>query len=170
MPSAVKANCVELTVVEGRCVYLNNHRIVGNKPYVSENLRHSFYQVPVADVLSALGSTIEQSSIVAATVKQDLTVEPVRNRYKLGEPCGACGGMPGDWAFDPWENLPWIVTMNYAHFPRFLIDRRDSANRDMFSGFKINRHGSIGEGISLTTGSGGRLNLHRSYFLEDLPA
>lgn len=83
MQNVEKVNCVELTVVEGRCVYLNNHRIAGNKPYVSENLRHSFYQVPVADVLSALGSTIEQSSIVAATVKQDLTVEPVSNRYKL---------------------------------------------------------------------------------------
>lgn len=83
MQNVEKVNCVELTVVEGRCVYLNNHRIAGNKPYVSENLRHSFYQVPVADVLSALGSTIEQSSIVAATVKQDLTVELVSNRYKL---------------------------------------------------------------------------------------
>lgn len=83
MPNAVKANCVELTVVEGRCVYLNNHRIAGNKPYVSENLRHSFYQVPVDDVLSALGSTIEQSSIVAATVKPDLTVEPISDPYKL---------------------------------------------------------------------------------------
>jgi hypothetical protein len=112
----------------------------------------------------------ERTNCDNPTVKPDLTVEPVSNRYKLGQGCGSCGALPSDWANDPWENLPWIVTMNYAHFPRFLIDRRDSDNRDMFSGFKINRLGSIGEGISLTTGAGGRLNLHRSYFLENLPA
>lgn len=83
MPNVEKTNCVDLTVVQGRCVYLNNKRIAGNKPYVSENLPHTFYKVPVEDVLSALGSTIEQSSIVAATVKKDLTVEPVSKRYKL---------------------------------------------------------------------------------------
>ena len=104
------------------------------------------------------------------TVKEDLTVEPVSNRYKLGQGCGSCGALPSDWANDPWENLPWIVKMNYAHFPRFLIDRRDPVKRDMFSGFKIDRLGSIGDGISWGSGAGGRLNLHRSYFLEDLPA
>lgn len=114
--------------------------------------------------------TIEQSSKVGATVNQDLTVEHVRNRYKLGEPCGACGGLPGDWAFDPWENLPWIVTLSESGNWRFLIDRRDPVNCDMFSGFKIDGMGSIGDGISQTTGNGGRLNLHRSYFMEDLPA
>ncbi len=136
MPSAVKANCVELTVVEGRCVYLNNHRIVGNKPYVSENLRHSFYQVPVADVLSALGSTIEQSSIVAATVKQDLTVEPVSKPYKLdfddlerwamdGCPEGVSGKVEDVfaliaaarqlWADDLVKRMSDAVTLLYTH-------------------------------------------------------
>jgi hypothetical protein len=103
------------------------------------------------------------------TVKQDLTVEPVSNRYKLGQPCGGCGGMPGDWAFDPWESLPWIVTLSESGNWRFLIDRRDAVNRDMFSGFKIDGHGSIGDGISQMSGNGGRINLHRSYFIEDLP-
>lgn len=64
MPNAEKVNCVELTIVEGRCVYLNDTRIAGGKPYVSENLQHTHYDVPVDDVLSALGQTIEQSSKV----------------------------------------------------------------------------------------------------------
>ena len=113
---------------------------------------------------------IEQSSIVAAAVKSGLAVEPVSNRYKLGQGCGSCGALPSDWANDPWENLPWIVTLAESGNWRFLIDRRDPINRDMFSGFKINRLGSIGDGISWGSGAGGRLNLHRSYFLEDLPA
>jgi hypothetical protein len=103
------------------------------------------------------------------TAKLSLAVEPVSNRYKLGQPCGACGGMPGDWAFDPWKNLPWIVELSGSGNGRFLIDRRNAVNRDMFSGFKINGHGSIGDGIAQTSGNGGRINLHRSYFMEDLP-
>lgn len=31
---------VELVVVGKRCVYLNDYRLAGNKPYVSENLQH----------------------------------------------------------------------------------------------------------------------------------
>ncbi len=34
---------IAITVVARRCVYVNDHRIAGAKPYVSENLlQHSF--------------------------------------------------------------------------------------------------------------------------------
>jgi hypothetical protein len=65
--------------------------------------------------------------------------------------------------------LPWIVTLKSSGGWRFLVDRRDPQNPDLFSGFKIDNHGSIGRGPSLTTGGGGRLNLHRSHFCEHLP-
>lgn len=86
------------------------------------------------------------------------------------ESCHSCGALPCDWTNNPWRELPWIVTLKDAGGWRFLIDQRSNENRDMFSGFKINASGSIGDGISKTTGEGGRLNLHRSYFVEDLPA
>ena len=96
-------------------------------------------------------------------------VEVVSNRYRLGQGCGSCGALPSDWVDDPWRILPWIVTLKDSGNSRFLIDRRDLINREMFSGFKINAKGCIGDGISLMSGNGGRLNFHRSYFLEDLP-
>lgn len=85
------------------------------------------------------------------------------------ESCHSCGALPCDWTSDPWGTLPWIVTLKESGQWRFLIDQRDEANRDMFSGFKIDLRGSIGEGPSRTTGAGGRVNLHRSYFIEGLP-
>lgn len=62
--------------------------------------------------------------------------------------------------------LPRIATLKESGGWRFLIDRQDPNDPDMLSGFKIDRNGSIGNGPSLTTGSGGRLNLHRSHFEE----
>lgn len=99
------------------------------------------------------------TDIVKPTIKQTLTVPRL---------CHACGALPCDWGDNPWAQLPWIVTLNDSGNWRFLIDRR-TANLDVFSGFKIDAYGSVGDGISRTTGAGGRLNLHRSFFVEDLP-
>lgn len=104
--------------------------------------------------------SVVKQSLQTGTVKKTLTVEC----------CHSCGGLPIDWVNNPWARLPWIVTLKESGNWRFLIDQRSAENPDMFSGFKINRHGSIGDGISRTTGAGGRLNLHRSYFVEELPA
>lgn len=38
-----------------RCVYLGDRRIAGGKPYASEDLPHTHYTVPMADVLEAVG-------------------------------------------------------------------------------------------------------------------
>ncbi len=45
---------IELVVVGRRCVYLNDHRIAGAKPYVSENLPQHSFKLRVKDVLAAL--------------------------------------------------------------------------------------------------------------------
>lgn len=45
---------VELTIVAKRCVYLNDYRIAGGKPYVSENLPQHSFTVKVSDLLRAL--------------------------------------------------------------------------------------------------------------------
>lgn len=96
--------------------------------------------------------------------------EPVTNTYKFDDVCHCCGAWPIDQAENPWDKLPWIVTLKESGGARFLIDLRVVGNRDMFSGYMIDRNGSIGDGRSLTTGAGGRLNLHRTYFNEDLPS
>jgi hypothetical protein len=45
---------IELTVVGTRCVYLNDHRIAGSKPYVSENLSQHSFMVSIDEILAAL--------------------------------------------------------------------------------------------------------------------
>jgi hypothetical protein len=104
-------------------------------------------------------TSVVKQSLRTGTVKQNLTVEC----------CHSCGALPVDWVNNPWSELPWIVTLKDSGKWRFLIDQRSAENPDMFSGFKIDGRGSIGDRISQTTGAGGRLNLHRSFFVEDLP-
>lgn len=36
-----------------RCIYINDHRVVGGKPYVSENLPHHFFEVDAERLESA---------------------------------------------------------------------------------------------------------------------
>lgn len=45
---------VEITVVGRRCVYINDYRVVGGKPYVSENLPSHSFKCTVKDILDAL--------------------------------------------------------------------------------------------------------------------
>lgn len=53
-----KKTDVEVQVVMNRdgtirCIYLNNFRIIGGKPYVSENLAYKTFTVSLDDMLSA---------------------------------------------------------------------------------------------------------------------
>lgn len=45
---------IELTVVGRRCVYLNDFRIAGGKPYVSENLPQHSFTIRIADLIQAV--------------------------------------------------------------------------------------------------------------------
>lgn len=45
---------IDVTVVGRRCVYLNDFRIAGSKPYVSENLPQHSFTITVGDVLMAM--------------------------------------------------------------------------------------------------------------------
>ena len=44
---------ITVDVVGTRCIYLNNYRIVGGKPYVSENLPSRSMKLTVRDALNA---------------------------------------------------------------------------------------------------------------------
>ncbi len=44
---------IEITVVGSRCVYINDYRVAGSKPYVSENLPHQTFRANLEDILDA---------------------------------------------------------------------------------------------------------------------
>lgn len=44
---------IEIHVVGGRCIYVNDHRVAGGKPYVSENLPSKTMMTTVREVLEA---------------------------------------------------------------------------------------------------------------------
>lgn len=48
---------VEVCVVGRRCVYVNNFRIAGGKPYVSENLPQHILKTSLREVLSAFSAS-----------------------------------------------------------------------------------------------------------------
>lgn len=45
---------VEISIVHDRCIYINDYRIVGNKPYSSENLKTTNYFVDTNKILDQL--------------------------------------------------------------------------------------------------------------------
>lgn len=47
-------NGIELTIVEGRCIYLNNKRVKGGKPYYSERLPQKDYEIEKSEIVEAL--------------------------------------------------------------------------------------------------------------------
>lgn len=44
---------VEILIVEKRCVYINNHRVAGAKPYVSEKLPTLALRTTLGEILAA---------------------------------------------------------------------------------------------------------------------
>jgi hypothetical protein len=52
-PSPTADRTVEVSAVGKRCVYLNNYRIAGSKPYVSENLPWHDHNTTLGEVLDA---------------------------------------------------------------------------------------------------------------------
>ena len=52
-PAPVRDTPVEISVVGRRCVYVNNYRVAGGKPYVSENLPHHELKTTLGEVLDA---------------------------------------------------------------------------------------------------------------------
>ena len=49
---------IDITIVGSRCVYINDHRVQGGKPYVSENLSHDVRKTKLREVLDAF--TVEK--------------------------------------------------------------------------------------------------------------
>jgi hypothetical protein len=67
---------IELSVVGKRCVYLNNLRVAGNKPYISENLPTHHFTIRVQDILDAMPmlqlNQTEAASPIITTLERKL--------------------------------------------------------------------------------------------------
>jgi hypothetical protein len=44
---------IEIIVVGSRCLYINDYRVAGRKPYASENLPQQTFHVTLAEILDA---------------------------------------------------------------------------------------------------------------------
>lgn len=53
------AKIIEIVVVSKRCVYINDYRVAGDKPYVSENLPQHSFTVSVQQIINALPAAIQ---------------------------------------------------------------------------------------------------------------
>lgn len=52
-PNKVLGTPIEVSVVAKRCVYVNDYRIAGSKPYFSENLPSHSFTTTLKDVIDA---------------------------------------------------------------------------------------------------------------------
>ena len=66
---------VEVIVFAKRCVYLNNHRVAGGKPYMSEGLPQHSLRTTLGEVLDAF----TDEEITAAINDRKFNRELVRN-------------------------------------------------------------------------------------------
>ena len=56
---------IEICVVGKRCVYINDYRVAGSKPYVTENLPQHTFNVNVADILDAFSTEQIEAYLVS---------------------------------------------------------------------------------------------------------
>jgi hypothetical protein len=78
---------VEVLVVAKRCVYLNNHRIAGGKPYASENLPHHTFQTTLGEVLDAFSDDEILKAIADRKHNRELVAAwQQANPYRAPEP------------------------------------------------------------------------------------
>ena len=57
---------IEIEIVGKRCVYINDYRVAGSKPYASENLPQYAFTATISDILDAF-SLPEIINYLAAT-------------------------------------------------------------------------------------------------------
>lgn len=73
-PAPHRNKPIEVSVVGRRCVYVNNYRVAGGKPYYSENLPHHELKTTLGDVLDAFHA----EDIRAALTEREEYAESLR--------------------------------------------------------------------------------------------
>ena len=62
---------IEIIVVGSRCVYMNDYRVAGSKPYVSENLPHQTFRATLEDILDAFALDDLQKAVDERIARRD---------------------------------------------------------------------------------------------------
>lgn len=70
-PSPVGDKAIEVQVVGKRCVYLNDYRIAGGKPYYTENLPNHRHTTSLKEVLAAFPETDIAAALKEAKAKRE---------------------------------------------------------------------------------------------------
>lgn len=70
-PNAILSQPVEVCVVGKRCVYLNDYRIAGGKPYVSEGLPEFTLTATLSDIVSAFGHDKLLAAVAESKAQRD---------------------------------------------------------------------------------------------------
>lgn len=73
-PAPHRNKLIEVSVVGRRCVYVNDYRVAGGKPYYSENLPHHELKTTLGDVLDAFRA----EDIRAALAEREEYAESLR--------------------------------------------------------------------------------------------
>ena len=62
---------IEVTVVGRRCVYVNNYRVAGGKPYYSENLPQHDFKTTLGEVLDAFSEADIRAALKEKKARAD---------------------------------------------------------------------------------------------------
>ena len=55
---------IEVCIVGKRCVYINDYRVAGAKPYVSENLPQHSFHVPIKEIFDAFSTEQIEAELI----------------------------------------------------------------------------------------------------------
>lgn len=75
---------IDIDIVGNRCIYINDHRVQGGKPYASENLPKTTKKTTVRDVLEAF-SVQEIHAYLEERIAVENYCAGVRNYRDAGE-------------------------------------------------------------------------------------
>jgi hypothetical protein len=84
-PAPVSDTPVEVCVVGRRCVYVNNYRIAGGKPYVSENLPSHSLNTTLGEVLDAFTPAQIRKALAEKAARRKYFAEYHERRKALGK-------------------------------------------------------------------------------------
>lgn len=90
---AVSKTAIEVTVVGKRCVYVNDYRVAGGKPYYSESLSSHNLKCSIGDVLEAFSEEQILAAVAERKARRDYFADYHAAR-KQQTPCVAQGPTP----------------------------------------------------------------------------
>lgn len=126
----MSSELIEITVVGKRCVYINDYRVAGAKPYVSENLLQHSFNVQRSEIFRALGVKEPLSKTEELATITQLQAELSEAREALKPFADCCDQIGDDEDDDEWAKFR-LEVKNYRDAKRVAaaIEARDWSNQ-----------------------------------------